>query len=324
MILVELALERSKHYPPHEQKPKVAGQMGQPRSDLSKEHGPLHLPADERLTSRPWSGRRIDMSKTAIVAGESRGIGRSIAKRLAEDGFAVVVNFAAGALDAKETVAEIKESGGQAVAIQADVTQEDDVKRLFESSLKEFGRIDVVVNNVGIMHLSPVARGDVETFDETVRINLRGTFLVFAQAASHISEGGRIIAFSSCALGENSPSYGAYVASKAGVEGLVRVLANEIRGHRVTVNAVALGPVATELSVTGVRVEEIAQLGKFAALEYLGEQNDITHIVSFLAGPEGEWVNGQVIPVSEGAHDRSAAVGSGGEHVTVSHRSAAD
>jgi 3-oxoacyl-[acyl-carrier protein] reductase len=264
------------------------------------------------------------MSKTAIVTGESRGIGRLIAKRLAEDGFAVVVNFESSALDAKETTAEITEKGGRAIAIQADVTKEDDVKRLFEGSLKEFGRIDIVVNNVGIMHLSPIAHGDVEAFDETIRINLRTTFMVFAQAALHINEGGRIIAFSSSALRKNPPSYGAYVASRAGVEGLVRVLANEVRERRVTVNAIALGPVATELSFEGKREEEIAQLGKFEALEYLGEQNDIAHVVSFLAGPEGEWVSGQVIPVTEGAHDRSAAVGESGEPVIVSHRSAAD
>jgi 3-oxoacyl-[acyl-carrier protein] reductase len=264
------------------------------------------------------------MSKTAIVTGESRGIGRLIAKRLAGDGFAVVVNFESSALDAKETAAEITESGGRAVAIQADVTKEDDVRRLFESSLKEFGRIDVVVNNVGIMHLSPIAHGDVETFDETIRINLRTTFLVFAQAALHISEGGRIIVFSSSVLAKNPPLYGAYIASKAGVEGLVRVLANEVRGHRVTVNAIALGPVATQLSFEGKREEELAQLGKLASHEYLGEENEIAHVVSFLAGPEGEWVNGQVIPVREGAHDRSATVGVGGEPVTVSHRSATD
>jgi 3-oxoacyl-[acyl-carrier protein] reductase len=264
------------------------------------------------------------MSKTAIVTGESRGIGRLIAKRLAEDGFAVVVNFESSALDAKETVAEITEKGGRAVAIQADATREDDVKRLFESSLKEFGRIDVVVNNVGIMHLSPIARGDVETFDETIRINLRTTFLVFAQAALHISEGGRIIGFSSSALGKNPPTYGAYVASKAGVEGLVRVLANEVRGRRVTVNAIALGPVATELSFEGKREEEIAQLGKLASSEHLGEENEIAHVISFLAGPEGEWVNGQVIPVSEGVPDRSAAAGSDVEPITICHMSAAD
>ena len=264
------------------------------------------------------------MSKTAIVTAASRGIGRSIAKRLAEDGFAIVVSFASNAHAAKETVAEITDSGGQAVAIQADVTKEDDVKRLFESSLKEFGQIDVVVNSAGIMPLSPIARGDVETFDETIRINLRGTFLVFAQAALHINEGGRIIAFSSTSLKKNSPSYGAYIASKAGVEGLVRVLANEVRGRQVTVNAVDLGPVPTELSLEDNSDEETAQLSRLASLEYLGEPHDIARIVSFLAGPEGSWVTGQVIPVKEGVHDRSEALGAAVGHATISSSGAAN
>jgi 3-oxoacyl-[acyl-carrier protein] reductase len=263
------------------------------------------------------------MRKTAIVTAGSRGIGRAIAKCLAEDGFAVVVNFTSSVHDAMETVAEITESGAHAVAIQADVTKQDDVKRLFDSSLKEFGRIDVVVNNAGIMPLSPIARGDVETFDETIRTNLRGTFLVFAQAASQISEGGRIIAFSSSALGKNSPSYGAYIASKAGVEGLVRVLANETRGRQVTVNAVALGPVANELSFEGKSEEEIARLGTLALPEYSSELNDIARVVSFIAGPEGGWINGQVIPVTDGAHDRFATVGSSAGPGTSSKSSVA-
>ena len=263
------------------------------------------------------------MSKTAIVTGASQGIGRSIAKRLAEDGFAVVVNFADSAHDAKETVAEITEAGGQAVAIQADVSKEDDVKRLFESSLKTFDRIDVVVNSAGIMSQSLIARGDIETFDETIRINLRGTFLVFAQAAVHISEGGRIIAFSSSALRKNSPSYGAYIASKAGVEGLVRVLANETRARQITVNAVALGAVPTQFSLEGKSREEIAKLEKLTPVEYLGEPNDIAHVVSFLAGPDGGWVNGQVIPVTHRPHPRNRAVPSGMGPVTISHPSIA-
>jgi 3-oxoacyl-[acyl-carrier protein] reductase len=263
------------------------------------------------------------MSKTAIVTGASQGIGRSIAKRLAEDGFAVVVNFADSAHDAKETVAEITEAGGQAVAIQADVSKEDDVKRLFESSLKVFGQIDVVVGDAGIMPRSPIARGDVETFDEAIRINLRGTFLVFAQAAVYICEGGRIIAFSNSALRKNSPSYGAYIASKAGVEGLVRVLANETRARQITVNAVALGPVPTQLSLEGKSREEIAQLGKLTPVEYLGEPNDIAHVVSFLAGPDGGWVSGQVIPVTHSPYARNRAVRSGPGPVTISHPSRA-
>jgi 3-oxoacyl-[acyl-carrier protein] reductase len=237
------------------------------------------------------------MVKAAIVMGASRGIGRFIAKRLAEDGFAVVVNFAKHTHEAKETAAEIVESGGRAVAIQADITQQDEIRCLFEGSLKEFGRIDVVVGNVGIMALSPIARGDVETFDEMMRTNLYGTFLVFAQAASHIVDGGRIIAFSNNAVRVFPPSYGAYVASKAGVEGLVRVLANELRKRQVTVNAIALGPVAAEHFLQGTGGAPTTQPGKWDAV---GETNDILRAVSFLAGPDGGWVSGQVIPVTEG------------------------
>ena len=157
--------------------------------------------------------------------------------------------------------------GGRALAIQADVANPDDVKQLFEKTVKAFGQIDIVVNNAGIMPLSPIAKGDVETFDKVIAINLRGTFLVLSQAAQRVTEGGRIIAFSSSVLAKNFPAYGPYIASKAGVEGLVHVLANELRGHRITVNAVAPGPVATELFLGDKTEEQIAQLSKLASLE---------------------------------------------------------
>ncbi len=187
------------------------------------------------------------MRKTAIVTGASRGIGRTIALRLAADGFGVVVNYAGNAAKAEEVVNEITSAGGRALAVQADVANPEDVKQLFEKTLKAFGQIDVVVNNAGIMPLSPIAKGDVETFDKVIATNLRGTFLVLSQAAQHVAEGGRIIAFSSSVLAKNFPAYGPYIASKAGVEGLVHVLANELRGHKITVNAIAPGPVGTEL-----------------------------------------------------------------------------
>jgi 3-oxoacyl-[acyl-carrier protein] reductase len=256
------------------------------------------------------------MMKTAIVMGASRGIGRSIAERLAEDGFAVVVNFASHAHEARETAAEIAESGGQAVAIQADITREDEIKQLFECSLKEFGRIDVVVSNVGVMALSPIARGDVETFDEMIQTNLRGAFLVFAQAASHVADGGRIIAFSNHVVGTFPPSYGAYVASKAGVEGLVRVLAHELRKRQVTVNAVALGPGTAEHFLLGTTGIPIAQTGDWARSDAAGDTKDILHVISFLAGPDGGWVSGQVIQVTEGLRDWAEFMQSGMGSIT--------
>jgi 3-oxoacyl-[acyl-carrier protein] reductase len=165
------------------------------------------------------------MRKTAIVTGASRGIGRTIALRLAADGFGVVVNFAGNTAKAEEVVNDITSTGGRALAIQADVANPEDVEQLFEKTLKAFGQIDLVVNNAGIMTLSPITKGDVETFDKVMFTNLRGTFLVLSQAAQHVAEGGRIIAFSSSVLAKSFPTYGPYIASKAGVEGLVHVLA---------------------------------------------------------------------------------------------------
>ncbi len=240
------------------------------------------------------------MRKTAIVTGASRGIGRTIALRLAADGFSVIVNFAANAAKAEEVVNEITSAGGRALAIQADVANPEDVKQLFEKALKAFGQIHVVVNNAGIMPLAPIAKGDVESFDKVIATNLRGTFLVLSQAAQHVAEGGRIIAFSSSVLAKSFPTYGPYIASKAGVEGLVHVLANELRGHKITVNAVAPGPVATELFLGDKTEEQIAQLSKLAPLERLGEPSDIASVVSFLAGPDGAWVNSQVLRANGG------------------------
>jgi len=210
------------------------------------------------------------MAKTAIVTGASRGIGHSIAQRLASDGFAVVVNHAGNADEAQKVVNEIRAADGEAVAIKADVSKPDDVKQLFDKTIETFGRVDVVVNNAGIMPLSPIAKGDVEAFDKVIATNLRGTFLVFAQAAQHLTEGGRIIAFSSSVLAKSFPTYGPYIASKAGVEGLVPVLANELRGRGITVNAVAPGPTGTDLFLNGKTEEQIAQLSKLAPLERLG------------------------------------------------------
>jgi 3-oxoacyl-[acyl-carrier protein] reductase len=244
--------------------------------------------------------RRTIMRKTAIITGASRGIGRTIALRLVADGFGVVVNFAGNTAKAEEVVNEITSAGGRALAIQADVANPEDVKQLFEKTLKTFGQIDVVVNNAGIMPLSPIAKGDVEAFDKVIATNLRGTFLVLAQAAQHVAEGGRIIAFSSSVLAKSFPTYGPYIASKAGVEGLVHVLANELRGHKITVNAVAPGPVATELLLGDKTEEQIAQLSKLAPLERLGEPSDIASVVSFLAGPDGAWVNSQVLRANGG------------------------
>lgn len=238
--------------------------------------------------------------KTAIVTGASRGIGRTVAKRLARDGFAVVVNYAGNAAEAQAVVDEIKSASGQAIRVQADISKAAEVAGLFKQTKDAFGRIDVVVNNAGIMPLSPIAKGDVDTFDQVIAINLRGAFLVLAQAAQHVGESGRIIALSSSVLAKSFPTYGPYIASKAGVEGLVHVLANELRGRKVTVNAVAPGPVGTDLFLKGKTQAQIEELSKVPPLERLGQPEDIANVVSFLAGPDGGWINGQVLRANGG------------------------
>src|SRR3982075_626999 len=221
------------------------------------------------------------MKKVAIVTGASRGIGRAVAKRLAQDGFAVVVNYLSNAAEAKEVVAELKGIGGNAVPIQADVSSPADVERLFNETSRKFGSVAVVVHNSGIMPLSPIGKNNFDLFDKVISTNLRGAFLVLAQAAQYVASGGRIIAFSSSVLAKSFPSYGPYIASKAGVEGLVHVLANELRGRDISVNVIAPGPIPTELFLKGKTEAQIEDFRKLPPLERLGRLEDITGVVSF-------------------------------------------
>lgn len=238
--------------------------------------------------------------KVAIVTGASRGIGRSIAIRLARDGFAVVVNYAGNATKAEAVVAEIRATGGNAIALQADVADAEQVATVFAIAKETYGRIDVVVNNAGVMPYLPIAEGNLDEFDQVIRTNLRGAFVVLGQAAKHLSEGGRIIALSTSVIAKALPTYGPYIASKAGVEGLVHVLANELRGRGITVNAVAPGPIGTELFFNGKTAQQIEQISKLAPLERLGTPEEIAGAVAFLAGPDGAWVNAQVLRVNGG------------------------
>jgi 3-oxoacyl-[acyl-carrier protein] reductase len=197
-------------------------------------------------------------------------------------------------------VAELKAAGGEAIAVQADVASAADVERLFKESIAAFGQPNVVVHCAGIMPNILISSGDVETFDKVIATNLRGTFLVLAQSAKHVLRGGRIIAFSSSVIAKSFPTYGPYIASKAGVEGLVHVLANELRGRNITVNAVAPGPVGTDLFLKGKSEAQIEEFKKLPPPERLGLSGDVANVVSFLAGPDGGWVNSQVLRANGG------------------------
>ncbi|MBA1273321.1 SDR family oxidoreductase [Stutzerimonas azotifigens] len=238
--------------------------------------------------------------KIAIVTGASRGIGRAIALRLAADGFLVMINYAGNQAAAEEVVGLITGQGGKAFAVQGDVAELADMQQLFEEATRRFGRLDVVVNNAGTMPYLKIAELDMQGFDEAIRTNLRGAFIVLGLAAQHVAQGGRIIALSTSVIAKAFPAYGPYIASKAGVEGLVHVLANELRGRAITVNAVAPGPVPTELFLNGKTDQQIEQIRQLAPLERLGTPEEIASVVSFLAGPDGGWVNSQVIRANGG------------------------
>jgi 3-oxoacyl-[acyl-carrier protein] reductase len=234
-------------------------------------------------------------SKVALVTGASRGIGAAVATRLARDGFTVIINYAGNAAPAEALVRTIEESGGHAFAAQADVSNPAAVRRLFDSAEEAVGGVDVLVNNAGVMVLSNIAETTDSDFDRTVAVNLKGTFNTLREAATRLRSGGRIINFSSSMVSLLHPTYAMYVATKAGVEAMTHVFSKELRGRNITVNAVAPGPTATDLFLHGKTPEVIDRFAKAAPLERLGEPRDIANVVSFLAGPDGGWINGQVL-----------------------------
>src|ERR1700722_6751724 len=236
-----------------------------------------------------------ESTRTAIVTGSSRGIGAAVARRLAKDGFSVVVNYAGNAAEAESVVGDIKQGGGNALSIQADVSDPAAMRRMFDQAAAVSGGVDVLVNNAGIMQLAAISDADDGVFDRHIAINLKGVFNGMREAAKRLRSGGRIISFSSSVVGLYQPTYGVYAATKGGVEAMTHVLANELRGRNITVNAVAPGPTATDLFLKGKPKEVIDHLAKLAPLERLGEPRDIAAVVAFLASPDGAWINGQVL-----------------------------
>ena len=245
------------------------------------------------------------MTKTAIVTGASRGIGRSIAKRLASDGFAVVVNYAGKADEAQNVVDEIRKADGEALAIKADVSNSEEVRQLFDKTIKAFGAVDVLVNNAGIMTLSNIAATDDATFDRQIAVNLKGTFNGLREAANRLRNYGRIINFSSSVVGLRLETYGVYAATKSAVETLTAFLSKELRGRSITVNAIAPGYIETQLARdywnTFPDPEKVRrQTAELHPPRRLGQPAEVAMTAVFLASDEAPFINGAVIPIDGG------------------------
>ena len=238
--------------------------------------------------------------RVAIVTGGSSGIGREAAVRLGRDGYAVAIVYVGNQANADAAVKEVEQAGGRAIAVQADVADETAVAALFDRTEQEFGGIDVVVHAAGIMPLAPLAELDLEVLDRVLRTNLRGTFVVDQQAVRRLRNGGALINISSSLTKLARPNYSAYSATKGGVEAITLILARELRGRDITVNAVAPGPTATALFFNGKSQELIDRIAAEPPLERLGQPSDIAETIAFLAGP-ARWINGQVIYANGGS-----------------------
>lgn len=239
-------------------------------------------------------------NKVVLVTGASRGIGAAIATKLANAGAKVIVNYAGGIEAAEEVVAAIKNNGGEAIALQADVSKAEEVAILFDQAIAHFGRIDVLVNNAGIMITKLIKDTTDEDFTIQFDINVRGVFNTLREASTKLEDNGSIINFSTSVNRIMLPTYATYVATKAAVEQLTRVFSKEI-GHRgINVNSVSPGPTNTELFTTGKPQEVIDRLASLSPFNRIGEPNDIAEIVLFLASDEAKWINAQNIGVNGG------------------------
>jgi len=239
-------------------------------------------------------------NKVAIVTGASRGIGAAVAERLAKDGFAIIVNYSGDAKPADALVKKIEGSGGHALAVKADVSDPAAVRAMFDQAEAMFGGVDVLINNAGIMKLAKLTDSDDALFDQQIAINLKGSFNAMREAAKRLRDGGRIVNFSTSVVGTKLETYGVYAATKSAVETMTAILAKELRGRNITVNAVAPGPVATDLFLTGKSQELVDRMAKMNPMERLGTPEDIASTVAFLVGPDGGWINAQVLRANGG------------------------
>lgn len=233
--------------------------------------------------------------KVALITGASRGIGRAVAERLAQSGASVVINYSSNSEEAQKAVAAIKAAGGNAFAIQADVGRVSEITRLFDETIKPFGKLDILVNNAGIMFVKSLAATTEADFDRIFNINVKGTYFACQQAAKRLADGGRIINFSSSTTARLLPDYSAYVGTKGAVEQITRSLSKELGVRGITVNAISPGPTETELFLTGKSKEQLEFFSKQSAFNRLGQPSDIAEIVAFLASDASRWISGQNI-----------------------------
>ena len=232
-------------------------------------------------------------NKIAIVTGSSRGLGKTVAKLLAKNGVTVIINYSSNKEQAEEVVSEITQSGGQAFAIKADISKPIEISKLFDQTIEKYGKIDIVVNNAGIMITKFTKDTTEEDFDKTFVVNAKSVFFSMKESATKMANNGRIINISSSVTRVMFPTYGVYSASKSAVEQMTKMFAKEIGSRGITANTVSPGPINTELFLQGKTEEVIQRIASLTAFNRIGETNDIAPVILFLASEESLWITGQ-------------------------------
>ncbi|MGK3722408.1 SDR family oxidoreductase [Priestia megaterium] len=238
--------------------------------------------------------------KVAIITGASRGIGRKVAEQLADLGAKVTINYSSSPDKAEEIVKEIQDKGGEAIAIQADISQISDIERLFSETISAFGKVDILINNAGIMINKPLTEVTEADYNKQFSVNVKGTFFACQQAMKYMEEEGHIVNISTSVNGQMFPTYSVYSGTKGAVEQFTRQLAKEFGTKKITINAVAPGPIDTELFSVGKTKQQIEGMKKMNAFGRLGEPEDISNVIEFLVSEKSQWVTGQTIRVNGG------------------------